>query len=741
MLIRKLVFFAAMATLGGCDTTNTNNYFFADMATTQTGGSDGSSLGQACKPNTQDCVNDSLARVCPSDGSGWLAVQCAFGEICQAGNCVFDQQGTSCLPSDSFCTGDTTALVCNDNGVGFMMLTCPANTNCVGTGQCAGNCLVGQSMCLDANTVAVCADGQTFTSAACPSGQLCASDGNGGGSCLPNTCTPDTVNGCNAACGNKVADPASTDPGFVSFCEETPQGWRWQATNCLAPAACDPQGFDCDTGPGAQAGCDTQCTPGSTVCSPSGTGVQTCDPTTGKLAAPVACNAALGQVCIQLNITGAAMCGDPICGFAPGACTDTGFRACDGNGKLSPSSAPCTTGRCIPSGQTANGLQAGQCGVDCQTSDAQCVPDLANPGSNLPAFQSCVNGVWGPPTQCAVASGCFNFFTDPPASRPRAVCGDCAPGTHQCTDGAGTVQPEGSSDFVQACDATGHFSGTPTHCVATHCDFSDPLFDDACVANCVPGKVTCGTTPATSPAPLNFGTRDFSTCTVDGNFGTPSNCATGRSCRSNSAGVSLGCLVCVPADNETGQTDTRCSTFPGGTAPGTTAVQTCNATGTAWLAPVSCGGLTCADPSPAPSFPLNTGPYCHQCQNPDAASFNEFPQCGDLNLDISLEDQAGIPSGCSFTLTEAGVSWNEGAPIPCAGDSSGQSQMTDCCANDCYADPPPPPRRVSVAGAHLRVAGAGSGAPVRRALDVVEQDAGRAGAMIEQHQANLVTVD
>jgi len=204
------------AAVGGCTTNNNTVLTTPDMA--------GASPAPACTPNAKECVSSTLARVCPADGSGWLAVQCQNGETCKGGDCGLDVTTVPCLPSDSFCTSDTTALICNGNGMGFSMKTCPTNTQCVNGGDCLGSsCIIGSSIC-DGLLVRNCsADGSTYTMPShCPTGQACSDMA--GGLCAAAACTPGN---CNFECGNKATDPNSTDSGFFSTCQDTGLGWRW----------------------------------------------------------------------------------------------------------------------------------------------------------------------------------------------------------------------------------------------------------------------------------------------------------------------------------------------------------------------------------------------------------------------------------------------------------------------------------------------------------------------------------
>ena len=106
-----------------------------------------------------------LARVCPSDGSGWLTVQCESGAECEAGECV--KPPVLCSILQDTCMGNV-AYRCLPNGSGFEMVTCPAGTTCEGRGNCKGACIGGESICLDTGTIATCkADGSGYTTTTC----------------------------------------------------------------------------------------------------------------------------------------------------------------------------------------------------------------------------------------------------------------------------------------------------------------------------------------------------------------------------------------------------------------------------------------------------------------------------------------------------------------------------------------------------------------------------------------------
>jgi hypothetical protein len=565
------------AAIGGCDTTNTYVTAVPDMA--------GASPAPACPPNAKECVSSTLARVCPADGSGWLAVQCSFGETCSGGDCALDLNTVPCSSADNFCVSDTAALLCNGNGMGFTMKSCPANTNCVGAGDCAGSCLVGSTFCLDIKTELVCNDGLTLTPSPCPSGQACSDTV---GACAPAACTP---NNCAAECGNKAVDPNNTDPAFFSFCQDSPFGWQWASVACSAPQTCSPTAA-CNASSFSDA-CTSECVGNEIRCSDDGTGTQTCDPATGKFGPVVACIAP--QICVS-DANGIALgCGDLLCDAgAPGYCVvDAGvskLRGCT-NGKLDPIDrlTTCNPGTCItdPNGtpDPILGVIPGACGVQCQTGDQMCV-GFGNAGDGSSIIGCGPNGLWSTTsTSCDTAdpnSGCFAFKSLD--GRPRAICGVCAPGDTRCSGSTGNPSPNpiaNPTDFMQTCGPTGQW-GTATACVASHCENTGAFPASYCFANCIPGKLMCLGVQAGGADPVDFGTTQQGTCTGDGRPDpTPSPCpVTTTSCRTGPNRTNAyGCVVCVGSQNEAGQPDTRCNG---------TQVQVCNATNNGYTNQMAC---------------------------------------------------------------------------------------------------------------------------------------------------------
>ncbi len=636
-----------------------------------------------CIPGTTECVDTTLARVCTD--TGWLAKACPTGSMCTNGDCAAPTASAApCLPGSKVCVGNS-VLACAATGFGYTTTDCPANTNCQG-GFCKGFCVVGQTSCVN-GLLSTCTDGFNSTVAACTSGTACVVDNTTLGNpaiCVKGDCTPDTVNGCNFACGiqgGPSPSPAATN--FISTCTNTnsPLGFRWVSSQCQGAATCDPVGADCNTATKQQARCVTQCTPAAVRCA-AGNSTQTCD-ANGNWQSPAPC--AVGLVCG--TATGSAICGNAVCvsGTAPGKglCTDVAgvseLMPCV-NGQLIPSPAPCTTGTCVrdtTTGVSAN-PPAGACVAECQTGDTEC----AGGGT-----QGCTaNGLWSNTvTPCATGT-CQGFTTS--TGRKSTVCGACVPGTHQCSNGNADIALCGSDGQLAAATA----------CTFGQCRFSNTLVDNACTADCVPGSLICVGAVAPSPQPgtLFPGTSAVATCTASGinpgvGFGLGSDpCVTGigalplgvaccsppttgvvfAGCRNDPAGNGIGCVTCVGSGlNEEGLVDTRCS--DGATGVGTAAVQTCKVTNDGWQTPVSCSPGHCnfATPTPAPgtnNVPAGTvTPSCHSC-----------PGVGGLCTETNWNNNGTGATSC--------FNAGEGAPMSCGNTS-------DCCSDACYLTNAPLP--------------------------------------------------
>ncbi len=649
--------------LVGCDTTNNNINEIPDLAT-------GASPAPACTPNAKSCVNSTLARVCPSDGSGWLAVPCADGSTCTAGDCIAPSPTPQpCTADDNLCTGDTTALICNASGAGFTMTTCPANTQCVGAGQCYGACLVGDSFCGDLNTQYVCADGLTYTPTVCPSGQAC---GSSAGACIPADCDPSSS--CDAVCGNKSVDKTDTNTAFTSECDETPNGYKWVSVGCVSPKTCDPTAA-CSNGTGSA--CTETCTPGGVRCLGGGgsPAMQTCgaDGTWGNA---VLCPPP--KVCVtDVNNVGIG-CGDSVCdGVAPtvnGTCAVAGspptseIIPCDVTGNLAAAAVPCAHGVCRSSG---NGDGApGSCTTNCDTNTKS-----GDSGCHLGNVFTCVNGVYSEPsTPCAAGTQCFQY-TDVNTGANKAVCGVCQPGGQnqspdtRCTNSGGTPSG-GASDYEEICQATGQY-GPATLCVSSYC----PGGPNHCQADCTPGKHYCtGAQANPSPVPARFGKTQVATCPADGNAATAvaTNCTAPTSCRNDVNGNAYGCVICVGSGpNEVGSTDTVCN---GG------GVETCNSNNTTFSAPTTCSG-TCHDATNLQCGSCDITVPATQCQGPPGCQGGcPFPACACPSCSFNATQSVHLDTCSNSAIVAAGgtscAASTQGSPESCGPTS-------DCCSDDC----------------------------------------------------------
>lgn len=613
--------------------------------------------GPSCTAGAKECVSTRLARVCPQDGSGWLSISCGVGELCGDGECKLDPNA-ACPAGAATCVNDTTALRCKADQKGYEQVTCPTGTNCVGAGQCAGACVVGSSICLDNGTVGTCNDGKTYTASSCTSTQACVRTAlapTPQAACKEAECHP-TPGGCASVCGDPK-NPATDAAKTVSTCTETANGWKWVATTCAGAATCNPVGHECQnaTHGGVEAACAAQCRPGTSRCTTSAgvSGIQTCG-TDGTWGAMAACTGT--DVCgAAPNEPGKVRCADPICATAnaTGACVAGGsILLCDANGKLAAASTPCA-GTCLSLTTNQAFPTPGRCVEECKAGDERCVTN----GSTL--YQTCDNGKWSTPSQCADADGgpgmCFSFVNA--SGRPARVCGaECSPGQTRC----GTTDGAIGNDALQTCDASGHWAA-PVECSVGLCQTSGNRA--SCVAECVPGTTVCtGSNRAVAGTPYT-GRDGFGTCTTKGRLPTTgtTTCNAGLACRSV-RGVAVAvagdaCLECigpsVPGGNEDGFPDTRCSTHDGD-AGGTASAQTCSASNV-WVggatADCSAAGKTCQAPSKGSVNKIDTcqarnghyysesyfasqrpfhGPTTCRCATKYCSDYGEATQCGNV---------------------------------------------------------------------------------------------------------------
>jgi len=662
----KLIGLVSVATalIGGCgDSPGTNN--------------DGGAISAlACTANQKACINDRVARICPADGSNWIILQCSASESCQAGDCVAATAPPTCTAAQNGCLDATTALRCSSSGAGFDSITCPSGTGCTGPGLCDGGCIVGSSICTDQHTIASCNDGKTYTAASCGEGQACVRTGDSPmitSACKTAACTPD-VNGCDAVCGNKADTAATNQQAYVSVCTETPDGYKWVATSCVAPKTCSPSAGSCGAG-GRQAACASTCTPGDQRCTTLagaaqgdvGTGHQTCTAEGTWGATVTACNASptsVTSVCFPNPASpNRVLCGDPACVDGEGSCDPAGlFHACGADGRLATTGVVCQ-GTCVATGDGGpGGAQAGRCVAQCEPGDERCL----DAEEDSQTYQVCgADKRWGAVTACPGDNYCFGYANA--AGRPRKSCGECLPGVVRCSDDQGNSANNGAG-YVQTCGAGGEY-GAPVACAVGSCSYSND--SASCVADCFPGSTVCIGDGKAVAGSVYGGSEESGTCTAEGRMpagGTGTLCAGDAVCRWSSAGVAIGCTVCIGTTNEFGLPDTRCSDETG--APGGNHVQTCLADGTGWnTAVLACGGDNgvCYDPTTniSPPVVFFQGAYCHGDYG--------FPEITEQQL-MSFNWNCNIASQGSF-------------PMSCGSLLSGT--VSDCCSDYCYADEAP----------------------------------------------------
>jgi hypothetical protein len=642
----KTILLSGVLLATGC--TQTHN-FYAVLPDFGANAQPDLSTGAPCTPMDVQCIGTTSFRECHADGTWGTDIACPGGTVCDQGFCNDDPNAIACSPGQGLCLMGM-AYTCRASGVGFDVTTCPSGTTCSGAGECVGACgAAGSAFCIGDPTQIITCDGTLLTQSACPPAgsdgraNLCVTVGNSA-KCVPSDCNPATD--CDV-CGNpsdSTVDPTAN----TSTCTETPAGFRWLSTACAAPTTCDPTANGECFGPQTGAGCDSQCTPGVTRCL-GGNRLQTCG-SDGTWGAASQCNDAAGESCVSLN--GVAVCADPVCtqvarssGVITGACVLVGnktqIRTCDPSTGHLVAPAECVTGLCTPIGSiTGDGLQPGTCAVECNNGEQQCVDNTLGLSVTL-QIQSCDNGVWGPPQNCALDAGggsqCWDFIGG--SGQRQAVCGPCMPGGHRCSSGA-----------LETCSADGQTWSAGVACTGSQCrDAGNGVAQ--CQADCIPGSQVCtGNQLNASPTPQNIGTEAMVTCAGNGTIpaaptcpGGPGCCSPTTSCRTDESGNALGCVVCVGSHNEVGLTDTRCSNTAGTSeVDGGPAVQVCNSSNV-WSTPVQkCGAPTfsCVDPD----FDTATPAFCR-----DTGLVLYYPFSGDAT-DHSGNGHDGTLSGASVPV-------------------------------------------------------------------------------------------
>jgi hypothetical protein len=434
---------------------------------------------------------------------------------------------------------------------------------------------------------------------------------------MPASCVPQGT-----VCGDKASDAASTDPNFASTCVSSPSGLHWQSEQCAIAGSCL-QG----------SGCNQTCTAGEQRCNSNG--LQVCG-SNGQWGTITACQpSATGaeQVCQYAAGYSNPVCGDTVCSQAPGACEADGFHPCV-NGKVAAAAQACAIGVCV-STSNVNGYNAGSCQAQCYPGDTRC--------ASAEAYEGCDNNYrWSSTvTQCPVSGTdrCVEYI-DNASGGIKTLCGDCAPGTHQCTNNSGV--PGGT--FIESCDSTGHW-GAPATCSMGQCGYAGA--DYACMMQCTPNSTVClGGTPAAPPNPQHPGTDHWGTCDAQGNLPTTGGtaCAASTSCRKHSNGQVIGtganaCVQCVGSDNELGLTDSACATA--------STIETCSA-GNTWAAASTCSAAAPYTGSCRPEGNIAACSTAYYCSNTTLLYYGYGGCSGYYGSSYTYGQYGSTPDCCTY---------------------------------------------------------------------------------------------
>ena len=512
--------------------------------------------GPACPASTKQCVTSSLARICPSDGSGWLPLACSPGETCTNGVCASDA-GTACTPNAQQCLTSKIAESCPADGSGWLATGCTENQVCSG-GACAANadaattCPPSSSECVTSALVRVCpSDGSGWVGVTCQAGEVCSN-----GKC---GFTPD------APCSPGTGTCTSSTTGFQC----NAQGTAYVSVTCPANTTCSGSGV-----------CTGMIVVGSSMCEGLSTIATSNDGFTYTEA-----NCPTGKYCVSTGgNTAACLTGtctpdpngcDSVCGNKVTAsanqtqyistCTP-GPNGYDWVANQCPTPTTCSPGSGNPCGPS--NLPTPGCSGTCAPGGTRCAAD----GSGV---QTCSTDgtTWGASVACNAAAG----LVCGPTSFSGASCGDPV-----CFFGGGPIPGTcTSAGLFQAC--TSSYTLEPvtsaTACPAgTTCEQTNAIQGayqpGQCQRQCTPGATQC--------VQGDGGLTNLQTCTSGGAWGTTTTCAAGTTCNQNTSGVAV-CGVCAPGVH-------RCTTSTGDA--GLLDIETCSPTG-AWSAPVACSVGTC----------------------------------------------------------------------------------------------------------------------------------------------------
>jgi hypothetical protein len=534
-----------------------------------------------CKPGTWTCASDTVGKECDRDGMSWLMSACSPGERCstdRAVRCEPDPKAKTCAAGSSVCLDDGTALHCAPDGSGYTLQTCPASAPCA-DGLCKGPlCVAGESRCDIAfstagthASVSTCADGKSWTQKACRLGQVCVFDGIARSdapalstwwiagqvgkppvalpvpltaSCEDSDCNPEVGDDVLPVCGNPMR-PELSSTEYYSVCEGLLPfaSAEWVSYRCPAPAECDSNLLRNNFVP-----CSTGCFSGDMRCSPDG-GLQVCDDA-GNWGAAQAC--AGGRVCAG-SYDFPASCVDAECAFfinghrlgvGGGRCESVSkFRPCDGDGMLGPVDDSCN--HCVPdpgavsTPLTPERYSPGTCEQPYSTSFCERGEQMC---ASQAQYWECAGTTWSGAElfRCPVGTECFES-REPTTGKQAVVCGECPPSDTTCVD----------DTHPKTCGPNGYWE-EPTTCKLGVCQWGQlPTGNTGagCRVECLPGTVTC-----------NSATQ-YRACQADGRYSAATfSCLNGTTCRTDSAGVGIGCLQCLGPSHTLGNrvNDSRC---------------------------------------------------------------------------------------------------------------------------------------------------------------------------------------
>jgi len=601
---------------GGCDTltecTNTDGgRTCGDCPDGYTG--DGESgcvdIDECAKKNggcdtLTECTNTDGGRTCGDCPDGYTGDGVAG--CTDINECDTDNGGCDALTT---CTNTDGGRTCS---------ACPSGYSGDGVAGCddINECLTSNGGC-DALTTCTNIIGAARTCSACPIGY----DGTGADGCTNiNECV--TANDCSVH-----ASCADSTPGYACTCiAPAYTGVDGKVCTC-ANGYADVGGGVCKADNGTACGDDTACVGGNCV---SGICCSTkcASPPTCKVAAAATCNG--GTTCVYANASNTTPCNDnSVCTQTDlctnGTCTGTNPQNCSDNNI-------CTIDTCDPvSGCSTNGTGvtvscasdlpcekawkcqgnvAGDCGptniTNCDNVSDQCNAGVCDPNTGNCMAMPVSNGLPCTANTCFVGQTCQNGTCSLGSARDCSDSNVCTTDSCDASLGCKNVVNTIVCDDGDACTGT---VGTPDRCSAGSCaagaakDCS--AFANACNAGQCQPNGTCASVPLPGLACNDsIACTSAETCSAGGvcvDLDTDSACGTGStSCSGNPRTCVCGVGFVFDVPTRTCKPNVcepnPCSANATCSAPGSTAVCTCNAgyqDTNANADPVT--GVTCTD--------------------------------------------------------------------------------------------------------------------------------------------------